>query len=98
MLFPAKSISPVITGIYVQGGNKPHSHTGAGGGELWFHSATPLGRRAGWEALGEAGFGRKTLFYQKNIFLSHSLSFKQFLALDEISGQTLREKRRESLK
>lgn len=80
----------------------PFPHRGwqgrAPGQELWFHSATPLGMRAGWEALGKAGFYRKTLFYQKSIFLSHSLSFKQFLALHEISGQTLREKRGESPK
>lgn len=54
--------------------------------------------RAGWEVLGKAVFGRKTLLYQNSIFLSHTLSFMQFLALDEISGQTLRERREESLK
>lgn len=106
MLFPAKSIYPVITGICAQDGNKPHSTRGlAGEGswprgkeDAWFHSATPLGMRAGWETLGKAVSGRKTFFYQKSIFLSHTFSFKQFLALDEISGQTLREKREESLK
>lgn len=82
MLFAAKSISPVITGIDAQVGNKPHSHLGAGREGSWprgqgdasFHSATPLGMRAGWETLVKAAFGRKTLFYQKSFFFNPTRS------------------------
>lgn len=36
--------------------------------DAWFHGATLPGMRAGWEVLGKAVFGRKTLLYQNSFF------------------------------
>lgn len=57
-----------------------------------------LGTRAGWKFLGKAVFHRRMLIYQESVFNTGASDFMQFLAQDEISGQTLRERKGESLK
>lgn len=86
MLFPAKSIYPVITGMttnlipiwgMAQEGSWPRGEKDA-----WFHSATVFGMMADWEVLDKAVFGRKTLFYQNSIFFFFVLHTQfQFLAI-----------------